>query len=84
MRRDTSGKGFAASAAAAVLTAVFMLLLAGAMLTDSAWEAAGPFTAGVLLCSALLFVAVAVGALAALYQRWKEIQGGEEDEARKY
>ena len=31
-----------------------------------------------------MYLAVAAGVILALYQRWKEIQGGEEDEAKKY
>ena len=38
----------------------------------------------VLLVCALLYFAIAGGVLLALAQRWKEIDGGEEDEARKY
>ena len=29
-------------------------------------------------------LAVAAGVIAALFHRWKEIRGGEEDEAKKY
>ena len=38
----------------------------------------------ILLVCALLYFAIAGGILLALSQRWKEIDGGEEDEARKY
>ena len=31
-----------------------------------------------------MYLAVAVGVIVSLYRRWKEIQGGEEDEAKKY
>ena len=43
-----------------------------------------PFATGVILFTAFIYLAVAVGVLIALYQRWKEIKGGEEDEAKKY
>lgn len=39
---------------------------------------------GVVLFFALLYLAVALGAIISLYRRWKEIQGGEEDEAKRY
>lgn len=39
---------------------------------------------GVMLFYAGAVLAVGIGVVAALYQRWKEIQGGEEDEAKKY
>lgn len=38
----------------------------------------------VILAGAGLFLAMAGGIGLALAQRWKEIEGGEEDEARKY
>ena len=37
-----------------------------------------------LVLYALLFLAIAGGVIAALVQRWREVKGGEEDEARKY
>ena len=36
------------------------------------------------MCIRDRYLAVAVGVIVALWQRWKEIQGGEEDEAKKY
>lgn len=39
---------------------------------------------GILLFYIGAIVAVGVGVVAALYQRWKEVKGGEEDEAKKY
>jgi len=67
-----------------VLTAGFMFLLTGAMLTDWFGGTTEPFATGVILFCAFLYLAVAAGVILALYQRWKEIKGGEEDEARKY
>ena len=43
----------------------------------------GAETIVILLCAAVCFVMVG-GIALALYQRWKEIGRGEEDEARKY
>ena len=39
---------------------------------------------GILLFYAGAILAVGVGVVIALFQRWREIQGGEEDEAKKY
>jgi len=61
-----------------------MLLLTGAMLAGYFGGSAEPFTAGAILLCTLLYLAVAVGVILALRQRWKEIKGGEEDEAKKY
>ncbi len=84
MRNTTRGKGFTGAVVAAVLTAGFMFLLTGAMLTGYFGGSAEPFATGVILFCAFLYLAVAVGVIVALCQRWREIQGGEEDEAKKY
>ena len=39
---------------------------------------------GVILLYAGVILAVGVGVVIALIQRWKEVKGGEEDEAKKY
>ncbi len=84
MRKTTRGKGFAGAVVVTILTALFMFLLTGAMLTDYFGGSTEAFTTGVILFCAFLYLAVAVGVILALYQRWKEVKGGEEDEARKY
>lgn len=84
MRKNTSGKGFAGAVVITVLVAGFMFLLTGAMLAGYFGGFTEPFATGVILFAAFIYFAVAVGVVIALYQRWKEIQGGEEDEAKKY
>ncbi|MCI8303524.1 MAG: hypothetical protein HFF52_02740 [Lawsonibacter sp.] len=84
MRKTTSGKGFAGAVVITILVAGFMFLLTGAMLAGYFGGFTEPFTTGVILFVAFLYLATAVGVIMALYQRWKEIQGGEEDEAKKY
>lgn len=84
MRKTTNGKGFAGAVVITILVAGFMFLLTGAMLTDYFGGLTEPFATGVILFGAFLFLAVAAGAIIALFQRWKEIKGGEEDEAKKY
>lgn len=84
MRKTTKGKGFVGAVIVTILVAGFMLLLTGAMLTDYFGGYTEAFATGVILLCALLYLAVAIGVIVCLYQRWKEIQGGEEDEAKKY
>lgn len=82
MRKTTNG--FAGAVVITILTAGFMFLLTGAMLASYFGGLTEPFTTGVILFCAFLYLAVAIGVIVALYQRWREIQGGEEDEAKKY
>lgn len=84
MRKITSGKGFAGAVVITILTAALMLLATGALLTGYFGEDPEPFATGVILFVAFLYLAIAVGVIIALFQRWKEIKGGEEDEAKKY
>lgn len=84
MRKNTDGKGFAGAVVITILTAGFMLLLTGAMLSEYFGGFTEPFATGVILFCAFLYLAIAVGVIVALYQRWQEIRGGEEDEAKKY
>ena len=84
MRKTIKGKGFAGAVLITVLVAAFMLLLTAALVVGYfGGNTDGMATAIVFFC-ALMYIAVAVGVIAALRQRWKEIQGGEEDEAKKY
>ena len=84
MRKTIKGKGFAEAVLITVLVAAFMLLLTAALVVGYfGGNTDGMATAIVFFC-ALMYMAVAVGVIAALRQRWKEIQGGEEDEAKKY
>ena len=39
---------------------------------------------GMILVYAGAILAVGIGVVAALIQRWREVKGGEEDEAKKY
>lgn len=83
MRKTTKGKGFGAAVVVTVLVAAFMLLLTATLVTGYfGGSTDGLATAIVLVCA--LMYSVAVGVIVALWQRWNEIQGGEEDEAKKY
>ena len=84
MRNTTKWKKQLGAALSALIVGGFMVLTALCMLFDyfggggTAWE-----TVLILVCAGILFL-VAGGIVLALAQRWKEIEGGEEDEARKY
>ena len=82
MRKNSNG--FAGAVVITILTIGLMFLAAGALLAGYFSENPEPFATGLILFVAFLYLAIAVGVILALRQRWKEIQGGEEDEARKY
>ena len=84
MRKTTSGKGFAGSVVVTILVAGFMFLLTGAMLVGYFGGLTEPFATGVILFVAFLYLAIAVGVVIALVQRFKEIQKGEEEDAKHY
>lgn len=84
MRKTTKGHGLTGAVLAAVIVAAMMLLLAAGLLISYFSGGADAFTTGLVVVYALIFLAVAVGVVIALIQRWREVQGGEEDEAKKY
>lgn len=84
MRKTTKGHGLTGAVITVIVLVLLMVLSAGAMLGDYFGSGGGGFEAGVIILCALLCLAVAVGVIAALIQRWHEVQKGEEDEARKY
>lgn len=69
-----------------VVAAVLLLLAALAQAFGPMLPFLGELGAafGVILLYAGLILAVGVGVVIALIQRWKEVKGGEEDEAKKY
>ena len=84
MRKTTKGHGLMGAVITVVGMVLLMALSAGAMLGDYFGSGGGGFEAGIIVLCALLCLAVAVGVIAALIQRWNEVKGGEEDEAWKY
>lgn len=84
MRKNTDGKGFAGAVVITILVAGLMFLLTGALLAGYFGGFTEPFATGIILFTAFVYLAIAAGVVIALYQRWKEIKGGEEDEAKKY
>lgn len=85
MRKTTEGHGWAGSVAAAAVFIAMLLFTAvctvAALFDGGRTELLEGFLLGLSL---LLVLAMAGGIGAALVQRRREIQGGEEDEARKY
>ena len=84
MQKNINGKGFIGAVIVTILVAGFMFLLTGAMRAVYFDGFTEPFATGVILFAAFSYLAVAAGVIVALFQRWKEIQGGEEDAAKKY
>ncbi|MGM9627317.1 MAG: hypothetical protein ACI3V4_04390 [Faecousia sp.] len=82
--RDTTKKKRAAILSAAVIVGLLGIVIA-TVLVPLVREAYGDGIAiGFLAVYGLVLVAVIVGVLAALGQRLKEIEGGEEEDAKKY
>ena len=94
MRRNIKGTGFAGAVFMTVLTVALMALFTWATLalyfeaaaffsvTDNL--APSLFVTGMVLFGVFFLISIAVGAVKALYQRWREIEKGELEEARKY
>ena len=86
MRKTIKGKGLVGGIVAAVAVAGLAIIQLCGLIAIWA-EADGTLSATfcvATLIAAAVFLAVAVGVVVALCHRWKEILGGEEDEAKKY
>ena len=82
--RDTTKKKRASILSAAVIVGLLGIVIA-TVLVPLVRETNGDGIAiGFLVVYGLVLVAVIVGVLAALGQRLKEIEGGEEEDAKKY
>ena len=84
MQKSTKSSGRTAAIVAALGTTVVVLLFFGSVLWAMLEEGPSPAVVGIMIVDAVLAVAIVVGVLRAMVQRLREIQGGEEDEARKY
>lgn len=68
-----------------ILSTVVMIVLMGAMIALFVWaQTVDPIPSPIIGILIAMPVAVIIGVLIALKQRMKQIEGGEEDEARKY
>ena len=85
---DKKGHGLVGGVIVTVLVVAAVLLLLATLV--QAFRPMLPFLGelgaafGVILLYAGVILAVGVGVVVALFQRWKEVKGGEEDEAKKY
>lgn len=84
MRKNTDGKKLRGAVLSAIVTAGLMLLFAVSILCACFAGTEGAAEVVILVITAAVFVAMAVGIFIALVQRKREIKGGEEDEAKKY
>ena len=84
MRKSTDGKKLAAVASALAVAGTVLLLVLAALSGLLDTDGADVLAAAVLGLYALLGLAVAAGVLAALRERLREIQRGEEEDARRY
>lgn len=84
MRKTTKGHGMAGAVVIAVVVALAMLLLATVLLISYFGGNTNMFATGLIMVYVLVLLTIAVGVVIALIQRWREVQGGEEDDAKKY
>lgn len=82
MRKSTKGRG--PVIVAALGTVVVALLFFGSLLWVMLEEEPIPAVIGIMAVYAILGIAIIVGVLYAMVQRLREIQGGEEEDAKKY
>ena len=86
MRKTTDRKH---GKTAAIISAAVVIVILGIYLAAVIFPLLGAsygeaVAVGILIVFALVIIAVIVGILIALRQRLKEIEGGEEDEAKQY
>ena len=84
MRNDTKGKKLMGAALSALVMGGVILLITVCMLVDYFGNGGSGAETVVIPLSVGLFLAIVAGIAAAFFQRRKEIQRGEEEEARKY
>lgn len=82
MRKSTKGRG--PVIVAALGTVVVVLLFFGSLLWVMLEEDPIPAVIGIMAVYAILGIAIIVGVLYAMVQRLREIEGGEEEDAKKY
>lgn len=84
MQNDIKGKKLLGAALSALVMGGLILLITVCMLVDYFGNGGSGAETVVILISAGLFLAIVIGIAVAFLQRRKEIQRGEEEEARKY
>ena len=82
---EVEKRGKSAKLVAPVVAAAVMILLMAGVIALLAWSVGSdPEAPGWLMAAAILPGAVILGVLLALFQRIKQIKGGEEDAASQY
>lgn len=84
MQKTTKGKKRLGALLSALAAGGFMVLVALCMLCDYFDVGGSAGETIIILVSAGILFLVAGGVAVALFQRWREIEGGEEEDARKY
>lgn len=84
MRKTTDKKKLRGAVLSAVVMAGLMLVFAASMAALCFGGSEDAAEIVILAVTALICLAVAVGVCIALVQRKKEIEGGEEEDAKKY
>lgn len=84
MRKTTDRKKLRGAVISAVVMGGLLLAFAACMIAACFAGTEGTAEVVILVLTALIFLAMVVGVFIALAQRRREIEGGEEDEAKKY
>lgn len=85
MRSDTDrNKKRLGALLSALSVGGFMVIVAVCMLVDYFGSGGTAAETLIIVICALLYLAMAGGVFLALRQRWRELERGEEEEARKY
>ena len=84
MQEDTKRKRRMGALLSAFVMGGFILIVTVCMLFDYFGSGATGAETVMILIAAAMFLLIVAGIAAALWQRWREIERGEEDEAGKY
>lgn len=84
MQNGTNRKKLVGAVLSALVMGGLLLVITVCMLADYFGSVGNKAETVVILLCAVAGFATVVGIVLALIQRWKELQKGEEDEARKY
>lgn len=82
--RDITKKQLAAIVCAMIMIGIFGVCLAAMVMPLLDVGMMDTMATGIILLYVVIILAVMVGVAAALYQRLREIKGGEEEDAKKY
>ena len=83
-RGDFRARRYVPAVVAAAVMVVLMVGLIGLMIWAAQTDPAGAPPIGIMLLIVAVPAVIILGVLLAFVERWRELRGGEEDEARKY